>query len=247
MPISKTPGGFTLIELLVVIAVVAILAGLLLPVLGRAKEKGRQTKCLSNEKQIGLAFVMFADENEENYPTHTGWDNWGGTQGKDFADPNGYGSGTPANQRPLNRYAPNVELFRCPSDKGDTFLPKFKTSWDATGNSYRTQWNGNSFRVRKVTAAVGSKPITTALISLRSVNKIIAGEVPFHGNRPSNSSKSSWHNFRGRRGYNMLFGDGHAVYYRFPKEMDDPALWSIFTEDSDWTSLYAPKPSFHWW
>src|SRR5215471_18749588 len=60
--------GFTLIELLVVIAIIAILAALLLPVMAGAKQKGQSIRCLSNQRQWGLAFNMYAQENNDFVP-----------------------------------------------------------------------------------------------------------------------------------------------------------------------------------
>jgi prepilin-type N-terminal cleavage/methylation domain-containing protein len=59
--------GFTLIELLVVIAIIAILAAILFPVFAQAREKARQTACLSNTKQIGTAFMMYVQDYDEAF------------------------------------------------------------------------------------------------------------------------------------------------------------------------------------
>src|ERR1700753_2397885 len=74
IPPFGTRSGFTLIELLVVIAIIAILAAILFPVFAQAREKARQTTCVSNMKQIGLAVLMYANDYDEQLP-------WG------YADP----------------------------------------------------------------------------------------------------------------------------------------------------------------
>src|SRR5271156_1949954 len=65
---NSKSGGFTLIELLVVIAIIAILAALLLPALSLAKQQAISTQCMSNEKQLMLAWKMYTDDNRNVFP-----------------------------------------------------------------------------------------------------------------------------------------------------------------------------------
>ena len=78
--------GFTLIELLVVIAIIAILAAILFPVFAKAREKARQAKCMSNLRQLSLAIMMAAQDNNETFPAANQWQNASGVVGDGIFD-----------------------------------------------------------------------------------------------------------------------------------------------------------------
>ncbi len=130
-PLSNPKFGarraFTLIELLVVIAIIAILAAILFPVFGRARENARKTSCLSNMKQIGLGLVQYLQDYDEIYPI---------TFQNNTTPPTNNGFQSAPSHRGwaynLQPYTKSVQVFQCPSD--DSPIVNYASVTDTTGH-----------------------------------------------------------------------------------------------------------------
>jgi prepilin-type N-terminal cleavage/methylation domain-containing protein/prepilin-type processing-associated H-X9-DG protein len=118
--------GFTLIELLVVIAIIAILAAILFPTFAKAREKARQINCVSNTKQLGLAFLQYIEDNDEVLPLSGGGvttvcsatqnGSWVLAQGITTATSACATAQLPVRNGSLYAYVKNEQVYKCPSD-----------------------------------------------------------------------------------------------------------------------------------
>jgi len=181
--------AFTLIELLVVIAIIAILAAILFPVFAQARDKARQAACLSNCKQLGLAWVMYAQDYDETSPNP-------GFLGRMWVKDFGNKPTRPDDiyfQDLIRPYAKNDDFAYCPSVGKEfvwTVAPTgFKSSFRVNGTSYWYNWfywNG---------------------APLAKVNKV--SDSPISIDMPYGPNYSD---LRHQRGLDIVYADGHAKF-----------------------------------
>ncbi len=212
--------AFTLIELLVVIAVIAILAAILFPVFARAREKARQTSCLSNMRQLGVAFQMYTQDYDEALPNSTD-----GTPGAGQRGAWNYYTVFPANinsnsydvmQGGLYAYAKNKQIYICPSD----------SQGRQSGNSYAA--NSCVFQGSAIGFETG-KPLS-AFASPASFMLLAEEASPTDGDLElSNVSTDDGYmlynanhfSTRHTEGSNLTFVDGHSKWFRPEKIVAD--------------------------
>jgi len=204
--------AFTLIELLVVIAIIAILAAILFPVFAKARDKARQTQCLSNLKQIAHAFRMYSQDYDLYMPP------------------------TAVSTVPLSPiwsamvapYIKNTGLFRCPSDSTGRYVETYsERGWLPYG--YNREWAPFSPSRNSVDYVIQlSRVIQPAMVVVVTdsvpgdVNQGFVGYIVRANISPTPINNKAGFSARHSDGVNIAFADGHSKWYKAESIVPQP-------------------------